>query len=73
MAAADYLAGIPLFMSLSEEETKELEKLIEVRAGLEGQELFRAGDPADAFYVISQGRIRLDIPELGERRATSTS
>jgi len=59
--------GIPLFINLSKEELAKVANLVEVKGFLAGQTIFDAGDPSDAFYVISRGKIRIDIPRTEER------
>ena len=63
----DIFQGIPLFINLSPEELQQVAQLMEVKGYLKGQKIFATGDPADAFYIISRGKIRIDIPRTEDR------
>jgi len=53
---------VPLFARLSDEEIQRLSDIIVVRGCLAGVPLFEAGDSSDAFYIISRGSVRIQLP-----------
>src|SRR5687768_3502882 len=53
--AAELLAHVPFFQSLSEEERSFLESEIDVVRFKSGQLVFSNGDPGDSLYVIRTG------------------
>lgn len=67
----EVLAGIPLFLNLSPTELEKVAQLVEIKGAIKGQVLFKAGDPSDAFYIISRGRVKIAVPELGSRKEFS--
>src|SRR5689334_10958507 len=48
-----------LFARLPEPELNKVSRLLKDRRLAQGQLLFRQGDPADALYVVVQGRVRV--------------
>jgi CRP-like cAMP-binding protein len=52
-----FLVETPLFEHLDELELSELVHALEIVHLSPGETLFRSGDPADAWYVVFQGRI----------------
>jgi CRP/FNR family cyclic AMP-dependent transcriptional regulator len=59
--AADpsFLAEVPLFSSLDEDELKVLASAVGERELASGDILFRAGEPGDALFIIRSGAIEL--------------
>ncbi|HEY8673357.1 MAG TPA: cyclic nucleotide-binding domain-containing protein, partial [Candidatus Dormibacteraeota bacterium] len=55
----DELRGIYLFAGLSDEQLLELIAAGDEVPFVDGQELFRAGEPADAWWVLVDGRVNL--------------
>lgn len=53
---------VPLFSQLTEEDFQELFPLVRVKGCLGGVHLFERGDPSDAFFVVSTGSVRIDLP-----------
>jgi CRP-like cAMP-binding protein len=61
--AADLLAEIPLFATLSRRHLGRIAKLASTKRFAPGSPLVRAGGPANAFYVIFDGSVRVDTPD----------
>jgi CRP-like cAMP-binding protein len=65
----DMLAEVPLLASLSRRHLGKVAKIASSKRFAAGGELVRAGERADAFYVILDGRVRVQVPgrnvELG--------
>ena len=63
------IAEIPLFASLSRRHLGRVASVAATKRYASGSTLALVGKPADAFYVILDGRVRVDIPgravELG--------
>lgn len=57
----DPLAGIPLFAIVSPEARQKARKKLQQRTIQEGKPLFRAGEMADALYVVQSGRFRMFV------------
>ena len=58
-ANGDLLAEVPLFQFLDAHERNDLAGRIEEIEFAEGSEIFAAGDPGDAMYVISTGIVEI--------------
>lgn len=54
-----------LFKGMSQGCMNELAKIMIAETHAAGTFLFKEGDPADCFYVLEQGRIKLSIGEKG--------
>ena len=55
------LRSVPLFSSLDDEAARSLRGLLEVDDEPAGKDLFQAGDPGDAMYLIEGGRVRIHL------------
>ncbi len=55
----EYLAGTPIFSSLSREELGEVAPLVMVRNLPADTVIFHEGDPAAAFYMVKSGKVRI--------------
>ena len=53
------LSACPLFRGLKDNELTSLAELCEIRHADKGQQIFAEGDPAQAFYVLASGRVRV--------------
>lgn len=60
-----WFANSPLCEGLSEAEIAQVFELFEVREIAAGSALYREGDPADALYVVLEGR--LEVQRRGTR------
>ena len=58
--SVNMLAEIPLFAGLSRRHLGRVAKIATSRRFAPGGALVRAGEPADAFYVILDGRVRVE-------------
>ena len=58
-----YFMQSDLFMELNQDFVKKIMDLAVRKKHETGYTLFRQGDPARHFYVLTKGRIRLDISE----------
>jgi voltage-gated potassium channel len=56
------LAGIPLFEGLSRRHLDRIASVAATKRYAAGNPLVRAGQPATAFYVILDGRVRVHVP-----------
>lgn len=62
------LEEIPYFRHLTEEETEELEELLEPASFAAGQTVFEEGGPEERLYVISSGTLEVYKEVLPGRR-----
>jgi len=62
------IRGVPLFAKLSDAEIDRLAAIITVRGCLAGVPLFEAGEPSEAFYIISRGTIRIRLPQHPDKK-----
>jgi CRP/FNR family cyclic AMP-dependent transcriptional regulator len=60
--AVGMLAEIPLFAGLSRRHLGRVASVASTKRYASGTPLARVGTPADAFYVILDGRARVDVP-----------
>lgn len=60
--AARMLAGIPLFAGLSRRHLGRVGTIASTKRYAAGSPLVRVGKPADAFYVILDGKARVEVP-----------
>ncbi len=58
-ALQDFFRKIPLFSSLTAQELGEFLRAVKPVALTQGEQLFRAGDPGDAAYVIEAGSVEV--------------
>lgn len=58
----DVLARLPLFQNLSPASRQALDEHMRPLHLAKGQVLFRAGEPADGFYILLQGKVKLTKP-----------
>ena len=63
----DAIRSVPLFASLKDEATQELQTLLQIRNVPSGTTLFRAGDKGDALYLIQGGRVRIAVTDADQR------
>jgi CRP-like cAMP-binding protein len=59
MSLIDVLRSSPHFRDFSEAELAPLEKAMELREYGDGDVLIREGEPGDAFYLITEGQVRV--------------
>lgn len=59
----DYLANIPMFEHLNEDDRTSLASVIDEVEYSEGQTLFEAGDPGDSLFIVVKGEIELFIKD----------
>jgi MinD-like ATPase involved in chromosome partitioning or flagellar assembly len=65
---ASIIHGVPMFSSLDDKEVQRLSEIIRVRGCIAGVPLFEAGEPSDAFYIISSGKIRIRLPQCPDKK-----
>ena len=63
--AANLLAEVPLFASLSRRHLGRVASIASTKRYVTHTVLVREGAPADAFYVILDGRARVEVPGRG--------
>ncbi|MBI4965855.1 MAG: cyclic nucleotide-binding domain-containing protein [Desulfomonile tiedjei] len=61
-----FLKEADLFMGLSQETMSEIGKIMVEESYNKGALLFSEGDPAQYFYVLQEGRVRLAIGKEGK-------
>lgn len=54
-----FIARIPIFTGLLEEQVRQLAEIVETRRYGRGRTIFTEGDTADGFYVLKAGRIKI--------------
>src|SRR5581483_5462673 len=64
-----YLSCLPLFQSIDRAGLLELLPQLDARLLHGGETLFRAGETADAMYVVLSGRLRVGLERGGADRA----
>ncbi len=72
--AAELIDALPLFEDLPVDALNELAGRVRLRTLRPAQPVFRQGDRANAFYVVRQGRLRVEEehPETGDTRTLRT-
>lgn len=53
------LARTPYFLGLTPDELERIDRRMRTTSWAEGSRLYNAGDPADALYVVAEGRVKL--------------
>jgi CRP/FNR family cyclic AMP-dependent transcriptional regulator len=61
-----YLKQKDIFWAMSKEFAKEIMKISVIESHQEGESLFREGDPANTFYVLLKGCVKLSLGEIGQ-------
>ena len=61
-----YFKQKDIFWGMSKAFAKEIMKISVTESHLEGELLFRVGDPAISFYVLLKGRVKLSLGEVGQ-------
>ena len=60
-----YLKQKDIFWEMSKDFVKEIMEIAVTETHTEGEWLFRAGDPANALYILLKGRVKLSLGETG--------
>jgi CRP-like cAMP-binding protein len=60
-----YLKQKDIFWAMNKEFVKEIMEISVTESHKEGEWLFHGGDPANAFYILLKGRIKLSLGETG--------
>ncbi len=60
-----YLKQKDIFWEMGKDFVKEIMELAVTETHKEGEWLFREGDPADSFYILLKGRVKLSLGETG--------
>lgn len=66
------LADLPLFASLGREELTMLAQAVEVRRLAPGETLFKAGDPGEAMYIVTEGEMELSVVDRAGQKIVLT-
>jgi len=53
------ISRVPIFNHLDEDKMKEISSLIESLSYHKGELVYQAGEPSDALYIISQGKMKI--------------
>ncbi len=64
-ALASHLRGVPIFASLTDEFIQELRERVELVRYSPGQVICRQGDPADSFYLVRIGFVKVSETHPG--------
>jgi len=57
----DLLSSVPIFASLSRRELRNVERILYRRTYEAGETIFMQGDPGVGMYIITDGRVRIDM------------
>jgi CRP-like cAMP-binding protein len=57
----EHLAEVPLLAGVTRKQLKAIARITEVREVEAGTELTRAGDPGDEFFVLVDGKARVEV------------
>ena len=60
-----YINQKDIFWAMSKEFVKEIMEISVTESHKEGEWLFHGGDPANAFYILLKGRVKLSLGETG--------
>ena len=60
-----FLKQKDIFWAMRKEFVKEIMEIAVTESHQEGEWLFHGGDPANAFYILLKGRIKLSLGETG--------
>lgn len=60
-----YLKQKDIFWAMSRESVKEIMEIAVTESHQAGEWLFHGGDPANAFYMLLKGRVKLRLGETG--------
>ena len=60
---------LPFLAGASSDDWKALLKHLSAEKFVAGQTLMKAGDPADAFFILAEGSVEVDTPVSQRRRA----
>lgn len=72
-AASAALARVPLFDALPEPELLALARSARLRKFRRGEVIFHQGDPGDALFIVSQGRVKISLPsDAGDEAILAT-
>ena len=63
--SVNMVADVPLFAGLSRRHLGKIARIASSKRFAAGGELVRAGEPANAFYVILDGQVRVETPGRG--------
>ena len=61
-----YLKQKDIFWAMAKDFVKEIMGISVTESHKEGELLFREGDPANTFYVLLKGRVKLSLGETGQ-------
>ena len=65
---ANHLRNVPMFASLAAEDIEHLRQHAELISVDAGTVVFKEGDPADAFYMIRLGQVKVSKKAPGGER-----
>jgi CRP/FNR family cyclic AMP-dependent transcriptional regulator len=68
-----FLASIPMFEQLNEDDLLALAKVIDELEVPEGHTLFQAGDPGDSLFIVRAGKIELFIKDTAGQKIVLTT
>ena len=61
-----YLKQKDIFWAMSKDFVKEIMEISVAESLKEGEWLFREGDPANTFYILLKGCVKLSLGETGQ-------
>ncbi|MBE3575834.1 MAG: Crp/Fnr family transcriptional regulator [Firmicutes bacterium] len=68
----DRLKQVPLFAQMDDDDLERLAQIVRVAEYRRGEQVFLAGDPGDAFYMVISGSVRIYILSEDGREKTLT-
>ncbi len=71
-ADAALLADLPLFSALAPEELALLAQVVDVRNLEPGQDLFKAGDPGEALFIVASGEVEISVVDRAGQKIVLT-
>ena len=72
-AASAALGRVPLFRALPDAELLALARTARLRRFRRGEVIFHQGDPGDALFIVSQGRVKISLPsDAGDEAILAT-
>ena len=71
-ADGSLLIDLPLFASLNPDERDLLARAVDIRILNPGEAIFKAGDPGQAMFVVSKGRMEISITDRAGQKIVLT-
>ena len=68
-----FLSSVPIFDSLSSRQLQKIHKLIHIREFVDGELIFRQGDPGVGMYIVRRGQVDVykEYPDMNRAKITT--